>query len=249
MPADHHVLSLNCGSSSVKLAVVDPASGARSVEGLAERVNTPEVTIRLVRGAVSTPLDPPDDVSHHGVVTAMIAGLSEAERSGVTAVGHRVVHGGSRFTTSVRVDGAVLDGLRDVEPLAPLHIPGNVAGMLAARTALPDLENVAVFDTAFHRTLPAYAYRYAVPRPWFEDHGVRRFGFHGISHGYVSSRAADVLGRPLEQLHLVTVHLGNGCSACAVREGESVDTTMGLTPLEGLVMGTRSGDIDAGVLG
>ncbi len=249
MVAHGDVLSLNCGSSSVKLALVDPLTGERSVDGLAERVGTAGVAIRLDRGGRGTDVEAPDDVTHHGVVSAMVAALTEDERASVSAVGHRVVHGGSRFTASVRVDEDVLSGLRDVEPLAPLHIPGNIAGLLAARAALPGIENVAVFDTAFHRTLPPRAYRYAVPRAWFEEHGVRRFGFHGISHRYVASRAAELLSRPLGELQLVSVHLGNGCSACAVRGGESVDTTMGLTPLEGLVMGTRSGDVDPGALG
>ena len=249
MTSEGRVLALNCGSSSVKLALVDPESGDRSVEGLAERVGTAAVTLRLSHRSRHVGVDAPTDVTHHGVVSAMVAALSDEERASAVAVGHRVVHGGSRFTGSVLVDDDVLAGLHDVEPLAPLHIPGNVAGMLAARAALPDLPNVAVFDTAFHRTLPPHAYRYAVPRAWFAEHGVRRYGFHGISHRYVTSRAAVLLDRPLEQLHLVSVHLGNGCSACAVRAGESVDTTMGLTPLEGLVMGTRSGDVDAGALG
>ena len=249
MASDGRVLALNCGSSSVKLALVDPVSGDRSVEGLAERVGTGDVVLRLGRGGGHIAVDAPADVTHLGVVAAMVAALTDEERASVTAVGHRVVHGGSRFTGSVRVDDDVLIGLHDVEPLAPLHIPGNVAGMIAARAALPGVPNVAVFDTAFHRTLPPHAYHYAVPQAWFAEHGVRRYGFHGISHRYVTSRAAMMLGRPLEQLHLVSVHLGNGCSACAVRAGESVDTTMGLTPLEGLVMGTRSGDVDAGALG
>ena len=243
------VLALNCGSSSVKLALVDAASGERAVEGLAERVGTGEVTLRLSRDGVHVEVGAPDDVSHLGVVSALVGGLTGAERESVSAIGHRVVHGGARFTQSVLVDDDVLHGLEDVTHLAPLHTPGNIAGILAARAAMPGVPDVAVFDTAFHRTLPPRAYRYAVPRAWFEEHGVRRFGFHGISHRYVSGRAAQLLGKPFEDLHLVTVHLGNGCSACAVREGESVDTTMGLTPLEGLVMGTRSGDIDAGALG
>jgi len=247
--AGGRVLALNCGSSSVKLALLDPVSGARSVEGLAERVGTDDVALRLTRDGVHVPVEAPSDVTHLGVVSAMVHALTPDERSSVTAIGHRVVHGGARFTESVLVDDDVLHGLADVTHLAPLHTPGNVAGVLAARAVLPGVPDVVVFDTAFHRTLPPRAYRYAVPRAWFEEHGVRRFGFHGISHRYVSGRAAELLGKPVEALHLVTVHLGNGCSACAVREGESVDTTMGLTPLEGLVMGTRSGDIDAGALG
>jgi acetate kinase len=249
VPADGRVLALNCGSSSVKLALLDPQTGERAVEGLAERVGTLDVSLRLTRGGVTIAVGAPDDVTHLGVVSALVRALTDDERATVAATGHRVVHGGARFTESVRIDGDVLAGLEDVTHLAPLHTPGNIAGILAARAALPGVPDVAVFDTAFHRTLPPHAYRYAVPRSWFEEHGVRRFGFHGISHRYVSGRAAALLGRDVDDLHLVTMHLGNGCSACAVREGESVDTTMGLTPLEGLVMGTRSGDIDAGALG
>lgn len=246
--SDVQVLALNCGSSSVKIALLDPADGMRVVEGLAERVGTPEMTITLSRRDEHVEVDTPRESTHHAAVTALIRSLSESERDTVAVIGHRIVHGGSRFTESVRIDEDVLRGLADVTHLAPLHTPGNIAGILAARDALPDVPDVAVFDTAFHRTLPPRAFRYAVPRSWFEDHGVRRFGFHGISHRYVAGRAAELLEHRLEELHLVTVHLGNGCSACAVRDGKSVDTTMGLTPLEGLVMGTRSGDIDAGAL-
>jgi acetate kinase len=147
------------------------------------------------------------------------------------------------------VDDELLVALGDLVDLAPLHLPANLAGIEAVRSEMPDLPQVAVFDTAFHQTMPAVAYRYAVPSEWFEEHGARRYGFHGTSHRYVSMRAAELLDRPLESLRMVTLHLGNGCSATAVRDGISVDTTMGLTPLEGLVMGTRSGDVDPGLLG
>lgn len=243
------VLALNCGSSSVKLALLDPVTGVRSVEGLAERVSTPGVAVRLTRDGEVTGLPAPVDTSHRGAVAALVEALTDDELASVSAVGHRVVHGGARFTASVRIDDDVLDGLAEVTELAPLHLPGNIAGIRAARQALPGVPDVAVFDTAFHRTLPAHAYRYAVPGEWYADHGVRRYGFHGISHSIVSTRAAELLGRPLDDLALVTLHLGNGCSGCAVLGGRSVDTTMGLTPLEGLVMGTRSGDLDLGVLG
>jgi acetate kinase len=163
--------------------------------------------------------------------------------------GHRVVHGGERFTSSIRVDDAVIAALRSFSHLAPLHNPANVAGIEAVRAVLPDLPQVAVFDTAFHQTMPPHAFRYAVPEEWYLRHGVRRYGFHGISHRFVSERAASMLGRPPREVRLVTAHLGNGCSATAVRDGVSVDTTMGLTPLEGLVMGSRSGDVDPGLLG
>ena len=160
-----------------------------------------------------------------------------------------MVHGGERFTASVLVDDEVIAAIRSFIPLAPLHNPANLAGIEAVRAARPDLPQVAVFDTAFHQSLPPRAYRYAVPEEWYTRYGVRRYGFHGTSHRFVSERAAALLGRPLGELRLVTAHLGNGCSLAAVRDGVSVDTTMGLTPMEGLVMGTRSGDVDPGVFG
>ena len=163
--------------------------------------------------------------------------------------GHRVVHGGERFTSSIRVDDRVIAAAAPAQHLAPLHNPANMAGIEAVRAVLPDLPQVAVFDTAFHHTMPPHAFRYAVPEEWYTRHGVRRYGFHGTSHRFVSERAASMLGRPPGELRLVTAHLGNGCSATAVRDGVSVDTTMGFTPLEGLVMGTRSGDVDPGLLG
>jgi acetate kinase len=191
----------------------------------------------------------PSDGSHQGVVAHLLETLSDDERAGVGGVGHRVVHGGSKFSESVVLDEKVLQTLRELTDLAPLHLPGNLAGIEAARTALPQLTQVAVFDTAFHQTMPPVAYRYAVPSDWYEEHDVRRYGFHGTSHRYVSARAAELLDERLDSLRMVTLHLGNGCSGAAVRDGVSVDTTMGLTPLEGLVMGTRSGDVDPGLLG
>jgi acetate kinase len=167
----------------------------------------------------------------------------------VIGAGHRVVHGGERFTASVLVDDEVIEAIRSFSPLAPLHNPANLAGIEAVRAARPGLPQAAVFDTAFHQTMPPRAFRYAVPQDWYTTHLIRRYGFHGTSHRYVSGQAAVLLQRPLEELRLVTAHLGNGCSAAAIRDGVSVDTTMGLTPLEGLVMGTRSGDIDPGVFG
>lgn len=241
------MLVVNAGSSSVKLAVLDPSSGRRALTGLAERVGTPDASVRIDRdGERST--STPDDVSHAGVIAALLELMTGDERSSLVAVGHRVVHGGPAYSSSVVVDDAVRAGLEALIPLAPLHLPGNLAGVDAARAALPDLPQVAVFDTAFHRTMPAHAAQYAVPQSWRDELDVRRYGFHGTSHRYVSGAAAELLGRPLDELGLVTLHLGNGCSAAAVRGGRSVDTTMGFTPLEGLVMGTRSGDIDPGVI-
>lgn len=241
------VLVLNSGSSSVKFAHLDPETGARQLTGTAERVGTPDAVLRLDGRGGSREVAP-EDTSYPGVIGLV---LDEVQRGGgdlPRAVGHRVVHGGRR-SASVVVDDDVLDEIRSLTGLAPLHLPANVAGIEAAREVVPDVPQVAVFDTAYHQTMPPRAHRYAVPATWHDDLGVRRYGFHGTSHRYVSARAADMLGRPLEQLRMVTAHLGNGCSATAVRDGVSVDTTMGLTPLEGLVMGTRSGDVDAGVLG
>jgi acetate kinase len=242
------VLVLNCGSSSVKAALVDPVTADRTLTVLAERVGSSDVVLRLHRGTDETSVRP-DGSTHAHVVDAILSALTDEERAEVTGVGHRVVHGGRRFTASVRVDDDVVAGLTELTDLAPLHLPANVAGIAAARARLPQLPHAAVFDTAFHQTMPPVAYRYAVPTEWYERHHVRRYGFHGISHRYVAARAAELLDRPLASLAMVTLHLGNGCSAAAIRGGESVDTTMGLTPLEGLVMGTRSGDIDPGVLG
>ena len=160
-----------------------------------------------------------------------------------------MVHGGDRFTASVLVDDEVIAAIRSFSRLAPLHNPNDLAGIEAIRAARPDLPQVAAFDTAFHHTMPPRAFRYAIPEEWYTRYGVRRYGFHGISYRYVSQRAAELLGRPLGELRLVVAHLGNGCSAAAIRGGVSVDTTMGLTPMEGLVMGTRSGDVDPGMFG
>jgi acetate kinase len=242
------VLVLNSGSSSVKLAILDPVTGNRKVTALAERVGGENTVVRLRRQA-DEQTDSPADGSHRGTVRHLLAALTEEEVSAVTGVGHRIVHGGPLFSSSVLIDDKVVAALHELTGLAPLHLPGNLAGIDAARSELPDQPQVAVFDTAFHSSMPPRAYRYAVPTHWYTDHAVRRYGFHGTSHRYVSARAAELLERPLESLRMVTVHLGNGCSATAVRDGISVDTTMGLTPLEGLVMGTRSGDVDPGLFG
>jgi acetate kinase len=239
------VLVVNAGSSSLKFALIDPDAGERTVEGLAERLGTPEATLhgtglgRAVPGA-----------DHAAVLHQVLAELRErGALDGLVGVGHRIVHGGAGFSAPVRIDDAVLDEIRALIPLAPLHNPPGVAGVEAITEALPDALQVAVFDTAFHHGMPPVAYRYAVPEAWYRDHGVRRYGFHGISVQFVSGRTAELLDRPLHGLRLVVAHLGNGCSATAVRDGRSVDTTMGLTPLEGLVMGSRSGDVDPGVFG
>jgi acetate kinase len=244
--ASYSVLVLNCGSSSVKWAVVDPDSGETSSSGLAERLGGPDARIRTRQGGGDWNDTPTPDLTPEDAVARAI----ELERhQPLGGVGHRVVQGGVRFPASVLIDDEVIDGIQDLADMAPLHNPVNLAGIRAAMKALPELQHVAVFDTSFHQTMPPRAYRYAVPGRWYHELGFRRYGAHGTSFRYVSGKAAELLDKPLAELALVIAHLGNGCSAVAIEGGRSVDTTMGLTPLEGLVMGTRSGDVDPSVFG
>lgn len=246
------VLVLNCGSSSVKFALYDPESQTRHLNGLAERVGTPQATISIKFPEGTRTLDDLGDTDYAGVLGQVLDQLSDwMAGHGITisSVGHRLVHGGEEFHESVLLSDAAMAAVRRCSPLAPLHNPANIAGVLAARAHLSDVPHVGVFDTAFHQTMPPVAYRYAVPAEWYAELGVRRYGFHGTSHQFVSAKAAEMLDRPLADLRMVTAHLGNGSSITAVRDGVSVDTSMGLTPLEGLVMGTRSGDLDPGILG
>jgi len=250
------VLVLNSGSSSVKFALLTPASGQRVLAGMAEKVGTPGAELRIQRYPDHVVTEQLPEGHYQAVISRILdclpgpgSGASGPAQAPLIGAGHRVVHGGERFTASVLVDDEVIAVIRSSSHLAPLHNPANLAGIEAVRAARPDLPQVAVFDTAFHQTMPPGAYRYAVPEEWYTRYGVRRYGFHGTSYRFVSERAAVLLGRPLSELRLVIAHLGNGCSVAAVRDGVSVDTTMGLTPLEGLVMGTRSGDVDPGVFG
>lgn len=215
------VLVLNAGSSSLKYSLIDTGGAGKRMGGAIERVT-----------------------DHAEAVRQALAALPDGP---VEAIGHRVVHGGERFVAPTRIDAETLDALESLSALAPLHNPPALAGIRAAQMELPGVPNVAVFDTAFHATLPPHAYHYALPHNLYAEHGIRRYGFHGTSHAYVARRAAEVLERDLNILRLITLHLGNGASACAVLHGHSVDTSMGFTPLEGLVMGTRSGDLDPAV--
>lgn len=237
-------LVLNCGSSSVKFAVMDPGTREQALSGLAERLGSPEARVVVTRGGQKTVTEAPN-ADYARAFAALLSELGRLDlRRQISVVGHRVVHGGQLFSAPALIDEAVLEGVRACIPLAPLHNPANLAGIEAAQRAFPSVPQVAVFDTAFHQSMPEVAYRYAVPETWYREHGVRRYGFHGTSHAYVAQEAARMLGRPLEALNLITAHLGNGCSVAAIQGGTSVDTSMGLTPLEGLVMGTRSGDVD-----
>ena len=242
------MLVLNSGSATVKFALIDPGTGQRVLGGQAEDAGTPEAVLHVQRDDGGPVTEPLADGSYQAVISRIL-GYLPSSGSGLIGAGHRVVHGGARFTASVLVDDEVIAAIRELIHLAPLHNPANLAGIEAVRAVRPDLPQAVVFDTAFHQTMPPRAFRYAVPEEWFTRYGVRRYGFHGTSHRFVSERTAALLGRPLGELRLVTAHLGNGCSLAAVRDGVSVDTTMGLTPLEGLVMGTRSGDVDPGVFG
>lgn len=236
------VLVINCGSSSIKYALVPASPGAPRLSGLAERLGGEDARLKGVDSdgrAFSRPLH---GAGHADAMAAILEGL-EGQHPG--AVGHRVVHGGERFTRATRIDAAVKRAIEATVAMAPLHNPANLAGLAATEALFPDLPQVAVFDTAFHQSLPPRAYRYALPDTLYRRHGIRRYGFHGSSHAYVSARVAALSER--RDGGWLVAHLGNGCSTCAVWQGASVDTSMGLTPLEGLVMGTRSGDVDPGL--
>jgi acetate kinase len=235
------VLVINCGSSSIKYALVPAAADQPRLTGLAERLGSDDARLKGTDARGESFTRPLGRADHVQALTAILEGL-EGHRPG--AVGHRVVHGGEHFTRAALIDDEVVATLEATSALAPLHNPANLQGIAATRALFPELPQVAVFDTAFHQSLPPRAYRYALPEALYRDHGIRRYGFHGTSHAYVSARADALAGHPGGWL---TAHLGNGCSTAAVWEGRSLDTSMGLTPLEGLVMGTRSGDVDPGL--
>ena len=246
------ILVINAGSSSLKYQLLDPDTQEVLAKGLCERIGIDGHLKHTPTGkdVFDADVDMPDHEvaikevmnilmhNHYGVIESM---------DEIDAVGHRVVHGGEQFTKSVLIDRKVLKGIRDCVPLAPLHNPANLIGIEACEDVMPGKPMVAVFDTAFHQSMPPKAYIYAVPYRWYTENKVRRYGFHGTSHQYVCQRAAALLGRPLEELRIVTCHLGNGASTCSVKFGKSIDTSMGFTPQDGLPMGTRSGAIDAAI--
>ncbi|MFE5672272.1 acetate/propionate family kinase [Agromyces sp. NPDC056523] len=246
------VLVVNSGSSSLKYQLLDVEEGEALATGLVERIGQPEglathsdATGRELRDELAIP---DHDAAFAWMLRAFADHGPSLEAHPPVAVGHRVVQGGARFFEPTVITELVKINIDELSVLAPLHNPANLAGIVAAERAFPDVPHVAVFDTAFHQTMPPAAYTYAIDREVAERHRVRRYGFHGTSHRYVSHAAAAYLGRPIEELKLIVLHLGNGASACAVDAGRSVETSMGMTPLEGLVMGTRSGDLDPAVL-
>lgn len=238
-----NILVINCGSSSIKFALVNEAQETFILSGLAERLGSPEAVLHWRLGEHKDSLALPG-ADHRQALSHLLPIVQQAAAGALHGIGHRVVHGGEHFSGASRLDASSLHSIRQIAPLAPLHNPANLQGIEAAMKLFPDLVQVAVFDTAFHQTLPEHAFRYAVPQALYAEHGVRRYGFHGTSHRYVSQKAAQMSGLAVEASSWLVAHLGNGSSTCAVENGLSRDTSMGLTPLEGLVMGTRSGDVD-----
>ncbi len=250
------VLVINAGSSSLKYQLLDPASGELLAKGLCERIGIdgkftykPQLPGKAALDAVDVAMP-----THSEAIQAVLDALVDPQNGvigsmkEIDAVGHRVVHGGDKFNRSVLITDEVLGAIEECVPLAPLHNPANLTGIRACRKVMPGVPMVAVFDTAFHQTMPPKAYMYALPWEYYEQDKVRRYGFHGTSHKYVSQRAAAMLDKPVGQLKIISCHLGNGSSVTAIENGKSVDTSMGFTPLAGVPMGTRCGDLDAGIL-
>lgn len=247
-------LVLNCGSSSIKYKLFDMESGEVMAQGGIERIGLPGTFLKLVDSNDEKVTIEKDIAGHEDGIAFILEVLTDkkygclATYSEIEAVGHRVVHGGEKFASSVLINDEVIANVQECAKLAPLHNPANLEGIYAMKKILPDVPQVAVFDTAFHQTIPDYAYIYGLPYELYEKYGVRRYGFHGTSHRYVSQRACEILGVPYDKQRIITAHVGNGGSITAIKNGKSTDTSMGLTPVEGLLMGTRCGDIDPGII-
>lgn len=248
------VLVLNSGSSSIKYQFIETSTREVLAKGQVERIGMDDAILTHIRADGDTVKISAEILDHNIAIEYVIAVLLSQnhgvikDKSEIEAVGHRVVHGGETFSGSVLITDEVIEKIKENIELAPLHNPHNLRGILACKKLLPNTPQVAVFDTAFHQRMPEYAFIYGLPYELYKKYKIRRYGFHGTSHRYVSKRASEMLGLPLEQLKIITAHLGNGCSMSAVKYGTSVDTTMGFTPLEGLIMGTRSGDLDPAVV-
>jgi acetate kinase len=248
------ILVLNCGSSSIKYKLFEMGSKEVIAQGGVEKIGMKGSFLKFtLPDGQKVVLE--GEILEHRAGIEYILGVLLSEKYGcikslneIEAVGHRVVHGGERFNSSVLITDEVIDKLNECIELAPLHNPPNLKGIYAIQELMPDTPQVGVFDTAFHQTMPDYAYMYGIPYSLYEKYGIRRYGFHGTSHRYVSARACEFLGVPYEEQRIITAHIGNGGSVTAIKNGKSIDTSMGLTPVEGLVMGTRSGDVDPGVI-
>lgn len=248
------ILVLNCGSSSIKYKLFEMENKEVIAQGGIEKIGMKGSFLKFTLPDGQKVMLEGEILEHHAGIE-YILGVLLSEKYGciqsldeIDAVGHRVVHGGERFNSSVLITEEVIDMLNECIELAPLHNPPNLKGIYAIQELLPDTPQVSVFDTAFHQTMPDYAYMYGIPYSLYEKYGIRRYGFHGTSHRYVSKRACDFLGVPYEKQRIITAHIGNGGSVTAIKNGKSVDTSMGMTPVEGLIMGTRSGDVDPGVI-
>lgn len=248
------VIVLNCGSSSIKYQLFDMPSQQVVAKGLVDKIGLKGSLVKHEReDGVKATLE--GEIFDHKLGIEYVLGILLSEKYGsiktideINAVGHRVVHGGERYGGSVRINESVVNALEEMIDLAPLHNPPNLDGIYAITELLPNVPQVGVFDTAFHQTMPKHSYLYGIPYSLYQKHGVRRYGFHGSSHKFVSKKAAEFLNKPADELNIITCHLGNGASIAAVQKGKSVDTSMGMTPIEGLIMGTRSGDLDIGAL-
>jgi len=248
------VLVLNCGSSSLKYQFIDMNDESVLAKGLVERIGIEGSVLKHEKTGMEKQTITAE-MPNHEVALKLVMDALINESYGVIkdfkeidAVGHRVVHGGEDFANSVLIDDKVMKSIEDCIDLAPLHNPPNIIGIKACQKLLPGVKMVAVFDTAFHQTMPDYAYMYAIPYEYYEKYKIRRYGFHGTSHRFVSKRASELMGKKIDQCNIITCHLGNGASVAAIKNGKTIDTSMGFTPLEGLIMGTRSGDIDPAVI-
>ena len=247
------VLVLNCGSSSLKYQLIDMETENVMAKGYLEKIGLEDSFLTHTVNGEKHKIEEKVENHEQGIKLVIDQLLHESygvikDLKEIDAVGHRVVHGGEKFSGSVVITDEVVEAIKECIPLAPLHNPAGITGIEACRKALPGVPMVGVFDTAFHQTMPEKAYMYAIPYEYYEKYGIRKYGFHGTSHRFVAKRVAEVMGRPEEDLRIVACHLGQGASLCAVKDGKSIDTTMGLTPLAGVPMGTRSGDIDPSIV-
>lgn len=248
------ILVINCGSSSVKYTFFDMVDEKRLIKGAVECIGLPEAYFKHTAAGEEEIKEPCQARNHTEAVDIILKNLMNPKHeiinsvSDISAVGHRIVHGGNKFSKSVPINDEVKHDIKECFVMAPVHNPHHYAGIEAVEKLLPGVPEVVVFDTAFHQTLPDYAYIYGLPYNLYQKYNIRRYGFHGTSHHFVAQRAAKMLGKPMDELDLITCHLGNGCSIAAIKKGKSVDTSMGFTPLEGLVMGNRSGDLDPAII-
>jgi len=247
------ILVVNCGSSSIKYQLIDMENESLMAKGYLEKIGLPDSFLTHTANDVKHKIEEPIN-NHEEGIKLVLKQLTHPEYGVISsleeigAVGHRVVHGGEKFSSSVLITDDVVETMKECIPLAPLHNPAGITGIDACKKALPNVPMVGVFDTAFHQTLPKKSYLYALPYEYYEKYGIRKYGFHGTSHRFVSKRVSEIVGKPIEDLKIITCHLGQGASLCAVDGGKSVDTSMGLTPLAGVPMGSRSGDIDPSIV-